>query len=106
MANLITNASKYSPAGSTIELGVAVEADHAILTVKDHGYGISKSDLGLVFSPFFRGSNELSDDEVGVGLGLSLVKGLVLQHDGNISIDSEPGIGTTATFKLPGVSVG
>jgi len=106
LANLITNASKYSPAGSTIELGVAVEADHAILTVKDHGYGISKSDLGLVFSPFFRGSNELSDDEVGVGLGLSLVKGLVLQHDGNISIDSEPGIGTTATFKLPGVSVG
>ena len=106
LTNLVTNASKYSPAGSTIALGVAVEADQAILTVKDHGYGISESDLALVFSPFFRGSNELSDGEIGVGLGLSLVKGLVLQHDGDISIDSESGIGTTATVNLPGVSVG
>ncbi|MBC8453136.1 MAG: GAF domain-containing protein [Chloroflexi bacterium] len=105
LTNLLTNASRFSANGTAIELSASVELDRAMLVVKDQGHGISESEQTMIFSPFFRGSNVDPDEEVGVGLGLSLVKGLVLQHDGEITIDSEPGVGTTATVSLPGVSI-
>jgi signal transduction histidine kinase len=104
--NLIENALKYSPAGAIVRVEMEVSRDLRggsdgellKLRVADQGEGISAADLKRVFRPFVR----LADESVeGSGLGLTLVRSLVDMCDGDVSVRSEPGQGTTVYVTLP-----
>lgn len=96
LLNLVQNAVEHTPKGGSITIDVTEEKPEAILKVSDTGSGIDEKDLPRIFERFYKG-----EGVSGSGLGLSIVKGLVEQHGGSISIDSEKGVGTTATIRLP-----
>ena len=104
LSNLLTNAIKYSPNGGEIVVALRREAmggrDWAVLEVRDHGIGIPAADLPAIFEPFHRASNALGQIR-GTGLGLMSARQIVEQHGGRISIDSEEGVGTAVTVRLP-----
>lgn len=99
--NLLSNASKYSPLGSTARLTAEVEGDYVRIIVSDQGKGIPKEELENVFEPFER--LEAGDDRStgGFGLGLSVVRRLVQGMEGKVRLESEIGKGTTVTIDLP-----
>ena len=99
VSNLIDNAVKYTPSGGSVALTLAEETDHVRLEVSDTGIGISETDLPHVFERFYR--CDRSRSEPGSGLGLSLVKAIVLFHGGEIAVDSAPGRGTHIRILLP-----
>jgi two-component system phosphate regulon sensor histidine kinase PhoR len=96
--NLVGNAIKYSRPGDQIEVEVRRDEDRAILTVRDHGPGIPKESLGRIFDRFYRVPGSGS---AGAGLGLALVKEVVDWHGGCMTIESEPGVGSTFSVSLP-----
>jgi len=99
--NLIDNACKYSPDGTEIAVS-ASETDGGILVgVRDQGIGIPPEDLGRVFDPMYRIKREQTREVAGIGLGLSVCKGLVDAHGGRIWFESEVGRGSTCWFTLP-----
>jgi CheY-like chemotaxis protein len=106
-ANLISNASKYSNAGSTIRIGVALEDEGVAIAVSDDGIGIAPEALPSIFDVFSQVSQSRPRAQGGVGIGLSLVKGLVELHGGRVSACSA-GLGQGSTFivqlPLAGVS--
>ncbi|MCX6170334.1 MAG: PAS domain S-box protein [Ignavibacteriales bacterium] len=99
ITNLLSNAFKYSPKGSTVELLVFSTYDSVVINVKDEGIGIPEEDKTHLFEPFYRTKN-VGEIE-GTGLGLSIVKRAVDLHDGVIKYFSELGKGTTFNIKLP-----
>jgi PAS domain S-box-containing protein len=99
LVNLLSNAAKYSPAGSHVWFDVARNGTHAIFTVRDEGIGIPQEDQPRLFQPFQRAGNV--GDVHGTGLGLAIVKNNVDTHGGTIAFESRPGAGTTFTVKLP-----
>ena len=103
LGNLIGNAVKYSPPGSSVEVSLTTEVDTeghwAVVRVADHGIGIPARDLPFVFEPFQRGSNVGCVG--GTGLGLASVWQTVKTHDGRLWVDSEEGKGTCVTVRLP-----
>ena len=100
--NLLDNALKYSPNGGEIAVNVAAEDDEAVLTVRDTGQGIARELLPKVFDIFVQGEQTLQRAHGGLGIGLSLVRRLVELHGGTVALDSAgPGLGTTATVRLP-----
>jgi signal transduction histidine kinase len=103
LGNLLTNALKYSPAGSAVELQIFQEANELVLQVRDHGIGIPPEDMRRLFEPFYRASNVSNVN--GTGLGLVIVKNSVEAHGGSLSVDSQVGIGTTFTVRLPALAV-
>jgi PAS domain S-box-containing protein len=103
MNNLINNAIKYSPDGGEIEVGIRAPAEssnEALVWVKDSGLGIAASELPFIFKRFHR-SNNLDPAITGLGLGLYLVKELVMRHEGHIWVESEEGKGSTFYVRLP-----
>ncbi|MEC7523482.1 MAG: ATP-binding protein [Myxococcota bacterium] len=99
-SNLLTNAARYTPRGGTIEVAGAVVGDRVQVAVRDDGRGISPDSLPRLFRPFER--IEPSGADGGLGLGLSIVRGLVEKHGGDITIESDGvGRGTTVTVRLP-----
>jgi CheY-like chemotaxis protein len=102
LANLLTNAAKYSPQPSRIWLSAERDDGHVVLRVRDEGIGIDSKLLPDVFSLFVQGDSTLARTEGGLGLGLTLAKRLVDLHDGTISATSEgPGQGSEFTVRLP-----
>ena len=99
ITNLLSNAFKYSPKGSKVELLVFSTRDSVVMNVKDEGIGIPEEDRTHLFEPFYRTKN-VGEIE-GTGLGLSIVKRAVDLHKGTISYHSEIGKGTTFNIKLP-----
>lgn len=99
LLSLLTNATKYSGAGSPITLRLRQELGTAIVEVEDRGMGIPEEELPHLFEPFFRGSN--TQGTPGVGLGLTLAKEFIEAHRGSIFLRSRPGLGTTVTLHLP-----
>ena len=99
LTNLLTNAIKYSPNDSTINLFLLCENEQIIFQVQDQGIGIPSPDLQQLFEPFFRASN--TGTIPGTGMGLSILKKCVDLHKGKITVSSEVGVGTTFTVKLP-----
>ena len=96
--NLLTNAVKFSPKGGDVNLTVEDENEYIKFTVKDNGIGIPQEDIKNLFEPFFRAQN--SAGIKGTGLGLSIVKKYVQLHNGEISIESDPGKGTRFFVKI------
>jgi len=100
--NLLTNAVKFTPSGGTISASVNIIDDGGLeITIMDTGVGISEHDLERVMEPFQQAEQNLSRRYGGVGLGLSLARNLTELHDGTITLESEPGIGTLARMRLP-----
>ena len=97
--NLLSNAVKYSPAGTPVEFGVEQDHQEAVFTVQDRGIGIPIEDQPRLFQAFHRGNNVGATP--GTGLGLVIVQRCVALHGGTLSIQSQPGAGTTATVRLP-----
>lgn len=104
-SNLLTNAAKYSEPGGRIHLSARVADDRVTVEVADTGIGLAAEHLPLVFEMFSQVERAQSRSQGGLGLGLSLVKGLVAMHDGTISVHS-PGLGQGSRFvvALPTVS--
>jgi len=98
-ANLISNASKYSHAGATIRIGVALHARDVAVSVSDDGIGIASEALPTIFDVFSQASQARTRAQGGVGIGLSLVKGLVGLHGGRVSARS-PGLDQGSTFEV------
>ena len=99
ISNLLWNAVKYSPQGSTVKFDLGCDQEQAILRIQDQGIGIPLDDQKHLFKPFQRGSNV--NFISGTGLGLAIVKSAVDLHDGNITVESKVGVGTTVTVTLP-----
>ena len=99
LANLVSNAAKYSPEGATVNLRVFHEGSDAVFRVEDHGIGIPEVDRPRLFEAFQRGSN--AGHISGTGLGLVVVKRGVEMHGGSVEFASEEGRGTTFTVRLP-----
>ena len=98
-SNLVSNAVKYSPPGSTITFSAKREdAKNVRFSVRDEGAGVPKDLRRRIFDKFFRASE--SGDE-GAGLGLSIAREIVLAHGGNIGVESEEGKGSEFFFTLP-----
>jgi PAS domain S-box-containing protein len=99
ISNLLGNAVKYSPEGSSVDCEIKCEESQAILKIRDRGIGIPASDIPRLFEVFHRASNV--DTISGTGLGLAIVKQAVELHCGSIAIESEVGVGTTFTVCIP-----
>lgn len=99
--NLIENAIKYSSNKKKIIIKLFEDESRIKLTVRDHGLGIQKSELKNIFKKFYRVEESLVAKTKGHGLGLSIVRNLIILNEGDISVDSEYGKGTTFTVSFP-----
>ncbi|WP_338763599.1 ATP-binding protein [Massilia sp. METH4] len=100
--NLITNASKFAPEGSNIEIGVRVGVDDVELTVADEGIGMDAELVPRVFDMFVQGHRSLDRAQGGLGIGLALARSLVESHGGSITAHSDGhGKGSLFTVRLP-----
>jgi PAS domain S-box-containing protein len=99
ITNLLLNAVKYSPVGSTIHLGLVSDDVQMTVQVTDTGIGIPKEDQKHLFEAFYRAKNV--GNISGTGLGLAIVKHAVDIHGGTVQVESEEDVGTTFTMSLP-----
>lgn len=99
LANLITNALKYSPDGEPVVIDAERSGDELVVSVADRGVGIAREDLPHVFERFWRAPGARSRE--GLGLGLFITKRLVEAHGGRIWAESELGVGSIFRFTLP-----
>ena len=100
--NLISNAVKFTPDGGSIVVALSREDDDRVrVAVTDTGIGIAAQDLARLARPFEQVEGQHSKTTQGTGLGLALTKSLIELHGGGLSIESEPGRGTTVSFDLP-----
>ena len=107
ITNLVINADEAMPEGGILDIraeNTVIErtgvlplpgGDYVKITVEDHGVGISKKHLGRIFDPYF------TTKQKGTGLGLATVYSIIKNHDGYITVESEPGVGTTFHIYLP-----
>lgn len=100
-ANLVENASKYAHAETKITLGVQEEPDRLEFYVRDLGPGIAAEHHDRLFERFYRVDRARSPEAGGTGLGLAIVKHIVLNHGGNVRVESVVGQGSTFFFTLP-----
>ncbi len=104
LANVLSNAYKYSPAGGKVQITVlppacTTEAPLVGICITDHGIGMTPDQLSRVFERFYRADS--SGKILGTGLGMSLVHEIVALHGGRVELDSRPGVGTAVTLWLP-----
>jgi signal transduction histidine kinase len=101
VANLIVNSLRAMPDGGLLTLGVNEEADSVLITVKDTGIGLPADEVDRAFERFHKGSSSS-----GSGLGLTISRDLIEAHGGSIAMESEPGIGTAVSVRVPKVIAG
>ncbi|MFY0581097.1 sensor histidine kinase [Cystobacter fuscus] len=98
--NLLDNAGKYSEPHSTVRLSARRTDNGLEVEVADQGIGIDAKDMEHLFTPFFRSDRSRARRTGGVGLGLALARRIVVAHGGSLSLESQPGQGTTARVQL------
>jgi signal transduction histidine kinase len=101
LANLLTNAAKYSPPDTTITVEVRRVLDRVVLTVVDQGPGVTPEERGRIFSRFYRGDSDAATRTRGAGVGLAVVKELVDRSDATITIHDGPGGGARFVVSFP-----
>jgi signal transduction histidine kinase len=99
--NLLVNAVKYSPDGSSIRITLRAHPQAACLVVADQGCGIEPAEQKRIFERFYRTKKHRDAGEPGSGVGLALVKEIVTQHGGRIEVESQPGKGSIFSVFLP-----
>jgi two-component system OmpR family sensor kinase len=106
LGNLLDNAVKYSPAGSTVSVRVGEDNVSAFVAIADEGPGLSQADLPHVFDRFFRGEVARSADVVGLGLGLALSQAMIQAHGGHIEVVNRTPHGAEFILRVPLASAG
>jgi two-component system phosphate regulon sensor histidine kinase PhoR len=104
LINLVDNAIKYSDPGAGVWIAVEQADAGLVVRVSDEGCGIEAEHLPRLFERFYRVDRARSRQLGGTGLGLAIVKHIVLAHGGTIGVESQPGVGTTFTMRLPAAS--
>lgn len=99
--NLISNAIKFSPSGTTITIAQTTTDKHVVVSVADEGPGLSEDDLKSMFQDFKKLSARPTGDEASTGLGLAIVKRIVEAHNGEIKVESKLGEGAKFIVQLP-----
>lgn len=106
LVNLVANAFKYSPAGTPVEISVAMNGGGVEVAVADRGYGIAAEDLPHIFERYYRAADGRIRASRGAGLGLSVSRDIVRAHGGELTVRSKLGEGTTFTLALTGAELG
>ena len=101
IVNLMDNAVKYSDENSDVTVTVRRENAYAVISVSDHGTGISDEEKEKVFDMFYTGGSRSSDSRRSLGLGLALCRSIITSHDGTISVSDNIPNGTVVSFTLP-----
>lgn len=101
LQNIVDNAMKYTLPGGSVTIVVERQGDYIEVKVSDTGVGIPKDDIAKLFSKFFRAANVIHLQTDGSGLGLFIVKSIIMRHGGQIWVDSIEGKGTTFTIVVP-----
>jgi signal transduction histidine kinase len=99
--NLLDNAAKYSPEHRTVWVEVRLDGGHVVLAVRDRGIGISPVERAAIFEKFVRGTSAGRVWAKGTGIGLAMVRHIVEAHGGTVTVESEPGVGSTFMLRLP-----
>ena len=97
----MSNAMRYTSSGGWIVVSVDNDRKDAIIAVSDTGIGIAEEDVPKIFSRFWRSDASRERVSGGLGVGLSITKEIVDQHNGTIAVESQLGKGTTFTIRLP-----
>jgi signal transduction histidine kinase len=101
LMNLLDNAVKYSPSPAQIEIQIAQADSQVCVKIRDQGIGIPEADIPHIFERFYTVDKARSRKSGGAGLGLSIVKTIIEKHGGWVSVESQPGKGSTFTITLP-----
>ena len=101
LVNLLENASRYTPAGSTIEITAVAKEAHVDIHIADNGPGVPEGSHKKVFDKFFRGASVTPDGRRGVGLGLAICRAIVEAHSGQISVTNRLKGGADFVIRLP-----
>jgi len=101
LQNLVSNALKYAPDGTDIEISAEAAGDHVVLRVRDEGPGIESALAKRLFRPFITGDLAPRGNEKSTGLGLAIVKRIVEEHEGRVEVESAPGHGALFAVYLP-----
>lgn len=101
LANLMSNAAKFSPEGSTVDVWAERRGEHVVINVRDHGTGIPKDLQPQLFSRFIKADQQVRGNVHGSGLGLSIVKSQVEHLDGTIDFETAENVGTCFRIALP-----
>jgi two-component system, OmpR family, sensor histidine kinase SenX3 len=101
LANLVDNAVRYSPNGAIVEMAAERRADSVVLSVTDHGLGIPRHELNRIFERFYRVDKARHHETGGTGLGLAIVRHVATNHDGEVRVTSEEGVGSRFEIELP-----
>lgn len=99
--NILSNAVKFTPDGGQIEIRAGTDCDLVWVAFSDTGIGISPEEIQAIVEPFTQVDRDPHVARHGVGLGLAIVRGLLVKSRGSLAIDSKPGQGTTVTVSLP-----
>lgn len=99
--HLLENAMKFSSPQSAIEITARSQVGSTTISVRDHGIGIAREHLPYIFERFYRVEANLTATTGGYGLGLYTVQALLRAHNGTITVESEPGVGSTFTIEIP-----
>lgn len=100
LSNLLSNAVKYNRKGGHAELSLALDGDHVVIAVSDTGIGMTEEEQGRLFQEFGRIRNRETENILGSGLGLSLVRKLAALYGGEVRVESAPGVGSRFTVTL------
>ena len=101
VCNLVVNALVHNPPDTTVAVSVSEDKEKGVcLSIRDNGVGISETEQEKLFTRYYRGTNTKEKSE-GSGLGLAIAKQIVVLHNGEISVKSEPGAGTVFSIVLP-----
>jgi signal transduction histidine kinase len=106
LSSLLSNAAKFTQPGGRIGVAAQVEDGTLVVSVTDNGRGISEEDQQRIFDRFYQVESSLSREHGGLGLGLSIAKGIVELHGGFIWVDSQPEQGSTFLFTIPLIQSG
>lgn len=101
LSNLVTNAIKYSPPGTTVRIAVANGNGQVRFQVADQGCGIPADESSRIFEKFYRRGNKETREQSGFGLGLAFVKEVATRHGGDVVVESEVGKGSVFTLWIP-----
>ncbi|MNN56845.1 Alkaline phosphatase synthesis sensor protein PhoR [compost metagenome] len=99
--NILGNSIKFTPDGGVIAVSIRQEISDVTVRISDTGIGISQEDQQRIFERFFKADRSHSRKYGGSGMGLAIVKQIVLLHQGGIRVESEPGRGTAVIVTLP-----
>jgi signal transduction histidine kinase len=104
LINLLDNAIKFSPAEKRLEVRAYTDGPSVVLSVRDNGPGIAEAEHGRIFRRFYRVDQRLASETAGVGLGLSIVAMIAAGHEGEVTVSSAPGAGSTFSIRLPALA--